>query len=327
MTRTLRTVAAALAAATVLTSGLLAVAAPASAAAPTQISAKRPPIPVAGVSGAPSPRLDQDTTQTVTAVGASREAAVSVTWGDGSARSIERSTCSAARAVATPGSCTVSMRHIYRDAGSFPVVVRSGARIIARTTIVIREAARPWSPPAGWVQPANWATFSGGATYIPCSTVRWYYDKSAEPVTAVGMRAEVQGALALLAVETGLVFVEVADPSQARLSYSWADLSSNYGSAAGVGGRRGQNGYVRFSTTDWWPTDQWPGYGTVVQPDGSSALGRGWLVVHETMHALGMAHVNDPTQIMNPIAGDASALGAGDLDGLHTMYLNNPCPV
>jgi hypothetical protein len=64
-----------------------------------------------------------------------------------------------------------------------------------------------------------------------------------------------------------------------------------------------------------------------VQPDGSSAIGRGWLVVHETMHAIGMDHVNDVTAIMNPIAGEATALNGGDLDGLHTMYLNNPCPV
>lgn len=280
-----------------------------------------------GVTGIPSPRLDQDTTQVVTALGASRKAAVTVDWGDGSAGASDRTACPPARAVAQPAACTVTMQHSYRTAGSFPLVVRSGARVIARTTVVVRPAARPWSPPAGWVQPATWATFSGGATYIPCSTVRWYYDKASEPVTAVGMRAEVQGALTLLAAETGLTFVEVTDPAQARLTYSWADLTSNYGSAAGIGGRRGQSGYVRFSSTDWWPTDQWPGYGRVVQPDGSSALGRGWLVVHETMHALGMAHVDDPSQIMNPVAGDASALGAGDLDGLHTMYLNNPCPV
>ena len=30
---------------------------------------------------------------------------------------------------------------------------------------------------------------------------------------------------------------------------------------------------------------------------------------------------------MNPIAGLYTDFGAGDRDGLRTMYLNNPCPV
>ncbi len=204
--------------------------------------------------------------------------------------------------------------------------MRSGARVIARTSVVVREAPRPWSPPAGWAQPAGWTFFGGGATYVPCSTVLWYYDRSAEPAGAAGMRAEIEGALARLAEQTGLVFAETTDPAAARLTLDWGDLAAESGDAAGIGGRQGRQGFVTFSTTHWWPTDQWPGYGVVVQPDGSYAIGRGWLVVHETMHALGMGHVDDVTAIMNPMAG-ATEFNAGDVDGMHTMYLNNPCPV
>ena len=293
--------------------------APAAAAAPT----KRPPIPVAGVAGLASPRLDQDTTQTVIARGASRAAAVSVEWGDG-ASSRTTSTCSVTRAVKRPNSCVVNLGHEYRAVGTYPIVVRSGARVIERTSVTVREAPQPWSPPPGWVQPAGWSFFGGGATYAPCSTVAWYYDRTAEPAGAAGMRAEIEGALARLAQQTGLVFAETSDPGAARLTLGWRDLAGQYGDAAGVGGRQGRTGFVRFSTTHWWPTDQWPGYGVVFQPDGTYAIGRGWLVVHETMHALGLDHVNDATAVMNPEAG-ATQFGAGDLDGLRTMYLNNAC--
>lgn len=316
--------------ASVLTGGVLAgallvgVAAPASAATVSE-PARKIPVPVAAVAGLESPRLDQDTTKTAIVTGASREAVVSVDWGDG-ASSSGRTTCSAARATRQPDACRLDLAHAYRFVGTFPITVRSGQRVIARTSVTVREAPRPWSPPQGWVQPAGWNHFTGGATYVPCSTVEWFYDRSAEPSASAGMGGEIVAGLARLAPETGLTFVETTDPSRADLVYSWGNLSGDYGEAAGVGGRSGGRGFVRFSTTNWWPTDQWPGFGIVTQPNGSYAVGRGWLVVHETMHALGMAHVNDTTQVMNPVAGFYSDLGAGDRDGLRTMYLNNPCP-
>lgn len=287
---------------------------------------RRPPVPVAAVAGLPSPRLDQDTASTVIARGASRAAAVSVSWGDGSARTSDRSGCAIPRAVKSPDSCVVTLSHRYTSVGTFPIVVRSGARVIARSTVVVREAARPWSPPPGFLQPAGWASFRGGATYIPCSTVQWHFDRTAEPASSAGMRLEIEAGLARLAAETGLRFVETADPAEATLRFGWSDLEPRYPGAAGVGGRRGREGFVTFSTTHWWPNDRWSGFGIVTQPDGSYAVGRGWLVVHESMHALGMSHVEDSTAVMNPYGG-ASALNAGDLDGLRTMYLNNPCPV
>ena len=314
----------AVAAATVGVLAAGAVSAPASGAAEPE---RRVPVPVASVVGAPSPRLDQDTTQIVRATGVSRLGAITVAWGDGSTRSVVRSSCRAAQATARPAACAVTLSHAYDDAGTFRVVVRSGPRVIARTVIVVRAAAQPWTPPAGWVQPAGWAFFGRGATYVPCSTVAWHYDAAREPAGAVGMRAEIAGALSRLAGQTGLTFTETGDPQAAGLTYAWEDLTGRYAEAAGVGGRQGREGFVSFSTTHWWPTDQWPGYGIVTQPDGSYALGRGWLVVHETMHALGMDHVDDPTAIMHPIAGSATDFNAGDLDGLRTMYLANPCPV
>jgi hypothetical protein len=302
----------------------LAGALPATAATARTADAARVPLPVASVSGPASPRVDQDTTTTVVVRGASKAAAVTVRWGD-AARSHARTTCSPATAAKRPARCTLTLQHRYDGAGTFAIAVLSGPRVVARSTIVVRSAPTPWSPPPGWVQPAGWQPYGGGATYVPCSTVLWFYDRSLEPAGAVGMHDEVVAGLAMLAAQTGLTFTETPDRSQAGLVYDWGDLESRYPGAAGIGGRVGDLGTVTFSVTHWWPTDQWPGFGVVTQPDGTYAVGRGWLVVHETMHALGFDHVNDVTSVMNPVGG-ATAFNAGDLDGLHTMYLNIPCP-
>jgi hypothetical protein len=52
----------------------------------------------------------------------------------------------------------------------------------------------------------------------------------------------------------------------------------------------------------------------------------GELLLHELMHALGAGHVNDTTQIMNPVMTSGPArLGAGDLAVLHDIGLSGGC--
>jgi hypothetical protein len=47
---------------------------------------------------------------------------------------------------------------------------------------------------------------------------------------------------------------------------------------------------------------------------------RGALLLHELGHAVGLAHVDDRTQIMNPVSmGAAGVYGAGDLAGLRIV--------
>jgi hypothetical protein len=103
-------------------------------------------------------------------------------------------------------------------------------------------------------------------------------------------------------------------------------MEQEYPGAAGLGnGRYNSNkGTVTFNPSHWWTENKWGGFGLVTQPDGTYTGGNGWLIVHETLHALGMGHVNDRSEVMNPFV-EAYTFGSGDLDGLHTMYLNQPC--
>lgn len=273
---------------------------------------------------AATPAPDSNYRYAVTLTRVSNARPVVVSWGDGTT-SRRTSACSPAKAASRPSACSMRLRHSYAGPGTYQVTLKFGGKVIDRMKARVWFAPNGWQPPAGWVQPAGWKPYGDGATFAPCSTVRWFYDASAQPAASAGMRVDVALGLDLLAQRTGLTFVETADRGQAQLVYGWADLAGQYGGdVGGVGGRDRDSAYVRFSTTNWWPADSWPGFSIVTQPDGRQAAGRGWLVLHETMHALGFDHVDDPTEVMNPVI-TASAFGAGDLDGLQTMYLSQPC--
>ncbi len=249
---------------------------------------------------------------------------VVISWGDGTTTR-RTSSCSPAKAQSSPKACSMSLSHSYAGPGTFKVTLKFGSKVVDRMKARVQFTANGWKPPAGFTPPAGWNLFGGRATFAPCSTVRWYYDASAQPAASAGMRADVATALGLLAQQTGLTFVETPDRGAAQMVYGWADLTGKYGGGvSGIGGRDGTSAYVRFSTTNWLPSDSWPGFSIVTQPDGTQAVGRGWLVVHETMHALGFDHVNDASQVMNPVI-EAHDFGAGDVEGLRTMYLSQPC--
>ena len=268
-------------------------------------------------------RIDKqdETNNVVVFSGMDAKSKARVNWGDGQPTESVRGQCRTATALAHPDWCSVTVVHEYDQAGQFTITAVVGRTTVSKL-VTISPAPVRWSPPSGFVQPAGWSLLSGTATYFPCQTVPWYYDRSRQPANGGQIYSDVITGLEMLAAETGLVFAETADPAEAALTFRWG----NVGTAAATGGGAFGRGTVTFSVDDWWPTDQWPGFGIVRQPNGVYAAGHGWLGVHEVMHALGLGHVNDRTAVMNPVGG-ATAFNAGDLEGLHTLYKNNPCPV
>lgn len=63
-------------------------------------------------------------------------------------------------------------------------------------------------------------------------------------------------------------------------------------------------------------------------PGFVSGGSRGSTLLHELAHAVGLDHVEDPTQLMNPLeCGQPAAYGAGDLEGLRRVgILAGPIP-
>lgn len=128
------------------------------------------------------------------------------------------------------------------------------------------------------------------------------WDRTGEPADRTLLHDDAQPALDMLARETGLKFVETNDRAAAQLTFSWA-ANPSYPDAAGRGGRRwnGSLARVTVNPTSWWTENKWRGFGVVHQPDGWYGIGNGWLIVHEVMHGLGLAHVNEQAQVMNPV--------------------------
>lgn len=268
-------------------------------------------------------RLDKqdETTNAVSFGGIDAKSRGRVSWGDGTPTEPVTGRCATRTALAHPDWCTVRVDHYYDEPGAYTITAVVNGQRTARL-VTISPAPVRWSRPAGWVQPTGWSLLTGSATYFPCQSVNWYLDRTGQPADGGQIEADVRTGLAMLSAETGLTFTETTDAALADLGFEWGDT----GGYSGRGGGWGGHGEVTFDVSDDWPRDRWPGFGVVTQPDGWYGLGHGWLVVHEVMHALGMGHVNDPTAVMNPIAG-AGSFNAADLAGLHTLYRDNPCPV
>ena len=276
---------------------------------------------------------------TVVFYGVDSKSRVRVGLGNGIQRSA-KGTCSVTRAARNPTACSVTFPIEYAQPGTFTITARGG-RAAADHLITVAEIPGRWRPAAGQVFNQGWAPLSFaqrlGATFTFCQGVQWYFDRSGEPADRVTMIDDVRQGLATLAAQTGLRFEEVGDPGSADITYSWADLTGRGEYVAGLGGpSRLGSGSVRFSSTHEWTKDFYAG-SQPVHHEWTEGDWRYWydlngrqsLVIHETMHVLGFDHNDDYVSIMYPqsIGNGAGQLSAGDLAGLHEMYLNHPCPL
>jgi len=224
-----------------------------------------------------------------------------------------------------------------------------GAFLLAVVSFVIAPAAEAadaipgqrWTSSPGQAFNEGWRPLSTSATYLPCQTVRWSFDRSNEDPARNTMINDVRTALAALQPLTGLTFTEVAAGSASELTFRWGDLTAEgHPNAAGYGGFTGWGkGWVTLDTKSDWTLNKWEGWDWRRLEWPRPDLGPGWyswkegpgrvaLAIHESMHAMGFGHVDDFTSLMYPQGGlpnNRGQFSPGDLAGLQTMYLNRPC--
>ncbi|MFZ4487065.1 MAG: matrixin family metalloprotease [Candidatus Nanopelagicales bacterium] len=181
------------------------------------------------------------------------------------------------------------------------------------------------------------------STYPPCSTITWAYDASAQPRSGAAMLVDVCAAPGLLSQRTGVGFQEMPFGAAVDLVFDWSSLG-DYDPGTQAAAWRSK---VTFATGAEMARDEWSGLTrkAVQRSDGSFdvGIGRGWLVVHEVLHSLGLAHSDEAGSVMSPFARIANVLGRGrarrekralprpgfspgDLATLAAMYPRVGCP-
>jgi hypothetical protein len=176
------------------------------------------------------------------------------------------------------------------------------------------------------------------ARWDPCRTVPYYLNPQGAPAGAL---AQVRSALSAVTAATGIRFVYKGRSDRvpwrtgardnglpaAGVGFAWttartvpalAGSSVGYGGASwyaeGDGPRTYYSGGVALDSS-WHPR------GTLAQ---RTAQWRA-VLLHETGHVLGLDHVADRTQVMNPISHALTTYGAGDLAGLARLGLDQGC--
>jgi Matrixin len=175
---------------------------------------------------------------------------------------------------------------------------------------------------------------SGPVAWSPCRPIHYVVRPDGAPANGAELIAT---AVARISAASGLVFVDDGStqeaPSIDRDAYEpelygkrWAPVlvawstpeesPSLVGDTVGIGGaapvtRTGRSVYVTGSVTLDAPALEQ----LLATPNGlNSATG---VITHEFGHVVGLDHVNDPTQLMNPRASDVvTTLQQGDLAGL-----------
>lgn len=168
--------------------------------------------------------------------------------------------------------------------------------------------------------------------WSPCRPVHVVVDPTGAPPT---LHADVQVALGEVAAATGLVFADdglTAEPASvdresfqpSRYGDRWAPVLVAFADEAAVPALAGTLGIAQVQpVTDRWAGREFLVSGTVYLHTDLLAPGRApadyqAVLRHELAHVVGLDHVDDPTQLMYPVAG-VTTFQAGDLTGLAAL--------
>lgn len=178
--------------------------------------------------------------------------------------------------------------------------MRRGTTLAAALAVGVLVVSMPHAQAATAHPSEAIAVVLGRANYAPCSTVTWAYDPTGQPSDVSNLGQDIGAALRLLGIRTGLDFVAAAPGTVPDILYGWGNLAEYEPGTQAVAWRSG----VTFAVDSEVTRDRWAGFWQRAVPvgDGSQDVGsgRGWLIVHETMHSLGFAHSDEPRSVMAP---------------------------
>lgn len=177
----------------------------------------------------------------------------------------------------------------------------------------------------------------------PCAVIRYRVNYGNAPAGAL---TDIKSAVARVAWATGMTFaydgattvvpttsygVNAPLSSRPPLVFAWAAAGTGTGKSnllsggnqAGVGGWRARGWSIGSEVHK---TRIFTGFVVLNTSSkglpagfGSGRLSRGGLLMHELAHAVGLNHVADRSQVMNPVLGPNASWGAGDLAGLRKV--------
>ena len=220
-------------------------------------------------------------------------------------------------------------------------VVTATAAVRGEALPDLQQATAPAAAEAGW-GPA-WSDSAGRiGRWDPCRPISYVVNAAYAPKQG---RADLAEALSRITAVSGLQFVDEGDtaevPSRSRPAYQperygerWAPLLVAWAPPAatdvGIGG-----GTKGIALTTAIPGSAGPSILTgqvVLDADHRLASGfgpgttEGEVLLHELAHAVGLGHVDDPTQVMYyRTTNSESQFGAGDRAGLSALGVASGC--
>jgi hypothetical protein len=231
-----------------------------------------------------------------------------------------------------------------RPAGTGTVRVKVAGTVGPSTGTAPRpgEVITPERLPAGYVaagSASDWGyLFAGGGRWNPCETIQWSYNPFGQPYA--GALADVSRAFAKISGVSGLRFQyvgrtgyrylgaksEIRFPTTTDIVVSWAtskEMPDLAGAVIGLGGSTGFRTRVPGADVDFEITrghltlDDRPGV-----PIRAGFGGRSWgqVMMHEILHALGLAHAKHADQLMYGTQSSKNfRFGAGDIRGMRRI--------
>jgi hypothetical protein len=186
-------------------------------------------------------------------------------------------------------------------------------------------------PPVPWPTPPTSTAFTMAAPYPDGRWARW---DPCGPITVLvdfsdaqaGARTDLDAVVHELRAATGLD-LRMAEghvddtPVDGAIAVRWArggSVSGLTGNVIGLGGFGYTTERIVWGHV-WIRSDVSLG----IQPGGDDLLR--FVLAHEIAHALGLGHIDDPTQLMYPYANGHDHFQDGDLAGLYRLGASQGC--